>query len=394
MKFRRLIPFILTLALSAGTFSGYEILAEELSEEMAEKEQGLEEKNDIQMFRPVDCGIQAQEIYEYPFLGLTFSLSEEFRNKIDDREVFVYTQEDYAEENVISYGVLRFSAVTEAQRTEETMSVDIISWEEALEKIGAIVVCRKDISEQSDDTSEQSGDLSEKSDDISEQLKEWSGCDIYEKLGESADGAYEYYLCTNSNGSQELIDLLKEADISITDMHKLDMELGYSAFSEDRMENVNTVGNFTMEDVFGETYTQEMFAEYDLTLVNVFATWCSPCVQEMPELEELRKAYEEKDVKLGIAAVVLDTKTMNGLDEGAVERAQTLYERSGVQFPFLIPDETEMNGRLTGISSVPESFFVNSKGEIVSEPYIGARAMEDWAEIVEKEMENLKGNNQ
>lgn len=362
MRLRKLSPFILALTVSVGAFSGYEIFAEEVFEK---------EANDIQAFRPVDCGIQAQEIYEYPFLGLAFSLSEELKNKMDTREAFVFTQEDYAEENVISYGMLRFSATTEAQREEEGMTVDIFSWEEALEKIGAIVVCQKE---------------------LSGQLDELTGCDTHEKLGESADGVYEYYISTNSKGNQEMADLLKETELSISEMHELDMNLGYTAFSEDRVENLASVGDFTTEDVFGETYTKEMFADYDLTLVNIFATWCSPCVQEMPELEELRKEYEEKGVKVGVAAVVLDAKTANGLDEGAIERAQILYERSGVQFPFLIPDETEMNGRLEGIVSVPESFFVNSEGEIVSEPYIGARAKENWAEIVEQELENLKGN--
>lgn len=362
MRLRKLSPFILALTVSVGVFQGYEIFAEEVLEQ---------EANDIQAFRPVDCGVQAQETYEYPFLGLTFSLPEEFKNKMDTREVFVFTQEDYAEENIISYGILRFSATTEAQREEEGMTVDIFSWEEALEKIGAIVVCQKE---------------------LSGQLDELTGCDMHEKLGESADGAYEYYISTNSKGNQEMVDLLKETELFISEMHELDMNLGYTAFAEDRVENLASVGDFTTEDVFGETYTKEMFADYDLTLVNIFATWCSPCVQEMPELEELRKEYEEKGVKVGVAAVVLDAKTANGLDEGAIERAQILYERSGVQFPFLIPDETEMNGRLEGIASVPESFFVNSEGEIVSEPYIGARAKENWAEIVEQELENLKGN--
>ena len=362
MRLRKLSPFILALTVSVGAFSSYEIFAEEVLDQ---------EVNDIQAFRPVDCGIQAQKIYEYPFLGLTFSLSEELKNKMDTREAFVFTQEDYAEENVISYGMLRFSATTEAQREEEGMTVDIFSWEEALEKIGAIVVCQKE---------------------LSGQLDELTGCDTHEKLGESADGTYEYYISTNSKGNQEMADLLKETELSISEMHELDMNLGYTAFSEDRVENLASVGDFTTEDVFGETYTKEMFADYDLTLVNIFATWCSPCVQEMPELEELRKEYEEKGVKVGVAAVVLDVKTANGLDEGAIERAQILYEQSGVQFPFLIPDETEMNGRLEGIASVPESFFVNSEGEIVSEPYIGARAKENWAEIVEQELENLKGN--
>ena len=40
-------------------------------------------------------------------------------------------------------------------------------------------------------------------------------------------------------------------------------------------ETVN-VGEFSMQDINGETYTQDMFADYNLTMINVFATWCSP----------------------------------------------------------------------------------------------------------------------
>lgn len=323
-------------------------------------------------FRPVDCGIQAQDVYEYPFMGMTAKLSENILEKMDSREIFVFSQEDYSSANDISYALLRFSATTEEQREEKGMSVDILSWEAGLEKIGAIGVYKKD---------------------KAAQLDELTACDTHEKIGESPDGAYEYYISTNSKGNQELAADLKQSDISIGEMHELDAKLGYTAFSTDRVEGVATVGDFSTKDVFGNTYTQDVFQDYDLTLVNVFATWCSPCVEEIPELEKLRQEYAKKNIKLGIVAVVLDTKTTIGMDEGAVERAQTLYERSEAQFPFLIPDDGNMNDRLTGIESVPESFFVDKDGNIVSEPYIGARSQEDWAKIVDEELANLKGEN-
>ena len=56
-------------------------------------------------------------------------------------------------------------------------------------------------------------------------------------------------------------------------------------------DSVN-LGEFSLEDINGEVYTQEMFAEYDLTMVNVFATWCSPCVKEIPDLEKLHQEME------------------------------------------------------------------------------------------------------
>lgn len=301
---------------------------------------------------------------------MNVKLSEEMLGKMDQRDVFVYTQEDYAGENEISYGFLRFSAVSPEQKEEEVMSLDILSWEGALERIGVIGVYQKDQVSQLDTLTE---------------------CDSHKLLGTSEDGIYEYYLSTNSKGNQELMGELEKSEVTIFSMHELDMSLGYSAFSTDRIDGVENIGTFTTTDVNGNTYTQELFQEYDLTLVNVFATWCSPCVEEMPELEALRKEYQEKGVNLGVVAVVLDARTAKGIDQNAVGLAQTLAKRSGAGFPFLIPDEGNMNGRLTGIESIPESFFVDKNGNIVSDPYIGANSQKGWSEVVEKEFAKWKG---
>lgn len=325
-------------------------------------------ENEQVAFRPVDCGVQREEVYDFPFLGMTVKLTDPILEKMDSRDVFVYPQEDYTASGAISYAVLRFSAPTPEQQQEEGMSVDIISWEAALSKIGAIGVYEKAAVDQLDDL---------------------TACDTHQKLGESEDGAYEYYISTNAKADAALVQELEKSEITLSSMHTFDLSQGYTAFSADRIEGIETVGTFTTEDIFGQEYTQELFADYDLTLVNVFATWCSPCVQEMPELEKLRQEYEDKEIKLGVAAIVLDVKTTNGIDEGALERAQLLYERSKAAFPFLIPDESGLNGRLIGIESIPESFFVDSEGNIVSEPYVGARPMEAWSEIVELELDEL-----
>ena len=46
--------------------------------------------------------------------------------------------------------------------------------------------------------------------------------------------------------------------------------------TEDELgESAGNLGEFSIKDVNDETYTQEMFADYDLTMVNVFTTWCT-----------------------------------------------------------------------------------------------------------------------
>ena len=79
--------------------------------------------------------------------------------------------------------------------------------------------------------------------------------------------------------------------------------------STEAAEGTN-VGKFETTGVDGKTYTQDIFSKYDLTMVNIFTTWCSPCVNEIPDLEKL---YQEmKDKGVGVVGVTLDTVGSDG----------------------------------------------------------------------------------
>lgn len=147
-----------------------------------------------------------------------------------------------------------------------------------------------------------------------------------------------------------------------------------------------SLGEFSMEDVNGETYTQEMFADHDLTMINVFTTWCSPCIREIPDLEKLSKEMEDQGVQ--VVGIVLDVA--GNADEETIEKAKLLAEKTGAAYPFLIPDAGYLNGRLAGISAVPETFFADKEGNIVGETYSGSRSFEDWKGIVEKELKGVR----
>lgn len=155
---------------------------------------------------------------------------------------------------------------------------------------------------------------------------------------------------------------------------------------------VASVGEFTTQDIHGETVTQDIFKDYDLTLVNIFATWCSPCVGEMPDLEKLHQQMADRGVN--VVGVVLDTLDENGeIIQEELELAQQLEVKTGVTYPILLPDPGYFNGRLTGIDAIPETFFVDKNGNIVGETYTGSGTLEDWIEIVEKELASLKESN-
>lgn len=153
----------------------------------------------------------------------------------------------------------------------------------------------------------------------------------------------------------------------------------------------STVGTFTTQDIDGNEVTEDIFAEHELTLVNLMATWCNGCVNEMPELEALRAQYEAQGVDLGIVCVVMDTRDNDGsLNEEVIEDAQVLRQNSKAQFPFIVPDLTEFNGRAAQTVGFPETFFVDKEGNIVSRPYLGPSDLEGWTEIVEDVRSDLE----
>ena len=323
-------------------------------------------------FKPSDVTCKAQDSYEYPFLGLKLSLSKELLKQIKDQSIAMLTTEDFENQtNAVTYAYVSWSKMTEEQKNAEIqkMGTGYDDWVAGLDRIGTIGVY--------DEASQK-------------KLDEITGCTEHKELGSSSDGKYKYYLSTNKDADEKLTKELEKIKTDITEMTPYQ---NISVFDQPQdtssnPEDVKSVGKFETTGIDGKTYTEKVFSDYDLTLVNVFTNWCSPCVKEIPELQELYK--EMKDKGVGVAGVVLDTTDEKGnQDEEAVKKAGILQEKTKAEYPFLTPDATMMNGRLQGISAFPETFFVDKDGNIVGDTYTGSHTLDEWKEIVEKELKNV-----
>ena len=107
-----------------------------------------------------------------------------------------------------------------------------------------------------------------------------------------------------------------------------------------------------------------------LTIVNIWATFCGPCINEMPELEKLYENYQDRGFQiLGVYA------TTN--QEADVD---SVLEEAGITYPILhyCPEFDEFQ---TGY--VPTTVFVNSRGEVVGSTQIGSLDYASWAALVE-----------
>ena len=330
-------------------------------------------------FKPADYTLPVKDEYVYEYLGLQFSLSEKIKEAMKTKDIVMLDDQSPIDQD-LKYGLLSFSKLTEEQKNAEVgkMGDGYEKWQDSLERIGTIGMFEKSLPE--------------------EEIGKITKCDSHTKLGESKDGKYSYYLSVNSTADVETIEELKQTTVEITEKkerpdngfvlsEKSDLE-NTMAFSDDSQNAVTDLSNLQTKDIDGKEFSGKDFSDYDLTMVNVFATWCSPCVQEIPDLAEIQK--EMKDKGVNIVGVVTDTVDQTGENQEALEKAKLIRERSKAEYPFLIPDKSNFNGRLSGIQAFPETFFVDKKGQIVGETYSGSHNKKAWLEIIEKELAKVK----
>ena len=330
-------------------------------------------------FKPADYTIPVKDEYVYEYLGLQFKLSDKIKEMMKTKDIVMLDDQSPLDQD-LKYALLYFSKLTDEQKNAEIgkMGDGYEKWQESLERIGTIGMFEKSISE--------------------EEIGKITKCDSHTKLGDSKDGKYSYYLSVKSDADAEAVEEFKKTEVKVIEMkarpengfvlaEKSDLE-NTMAFMEGAGNTVTDLSNITTKDIHGKEFSSQDFANYDLTMVNVFATWCTACIQEIPDLVEVQKEMQAKGVN--IIGIVTDTVDDTGENREALEKAKLIQEKTKANYSFLMPDKTNFNGRLNGIQALPETFFVDKNGQIVGETYSGSHNKKDWTAIIEKELSALK----
>ncbi len=126
------------------------------------------------------------------------------------------------------------------------------------------------------------------------------------------------------------------------------------------------IPEFTTQDLEGNSVTQDIFEEKDLTVVNIWGTFCSPCIGEMPEL-----AAWDEELPDNVQLVGLICDIRGDEDQKGRELAATIVEKAGVSFPQLIANE-DFTSLMQWVVGVPTTIFVDKDGRLVGEPIVGA----------------------
>ena len=131
---------------------------------------------------------------------------------------------------------------------------------------------------------------------------------------------------------------------------------------------------FEGTDLEGNTVSEDVFTQSKLTMVNVWATYCNPCLREMPGLGELGAEYDGSEFQ--IIGIVSDVR--EGEDQALVE---SLVQQTGANYPHLLLNDSINNAFMGSVSGVPTTFFFDGEGMYLG-GVVGSAEKSEWEELI------------
>ena len=168
-----------------------------------------------------------------------------------------------------------------------------------------------------------------------------------------------------------------------------DAEDGGSRYAVEERETGSNIGAFESVDMDGNAVTEAIFADKDVTVLNVWATFCGPCIDEMPDLAKLSEEFPDN---VQVVGVVIDTPPAGaetggeadqwGGDADNIGLAGKICKKAGVKYTNILASESVMK-MLSDVEAVPTTFILDKSGNIISKPFIGAD-IEGYKKAVEE----------
>jgi peroxiredoxin len=125
--------------------------------------------------------------------------------------------------------------------------------------------------------------------------------------------------------------------------------------------------DFTLEDRQGKTWTLSEL-KGQVVFVNFWATWCPPCIEEMPSMQRLYSTLPKDKFKM-LAILNRDDPKL----------ADSFAAKFGITMPIL-NDQNNMTGSVYGLTGVPETYIVDKHG-ILRKKIIGPAQWDSPANI-------------
>ncbi|MBN1971842.1 MAG: TlpA family protein disulfide reductase [Candidatus Delongbacteria bacterium] len=122
-------------------------------------------------------------------------------------------------------------------------------------------------------------------------------------------------------------------------------------------EGLKMAPKYELQNLDGKKVSLEEALKNGPVVINFWASWCTPCKEEMPELNDLYKKYKDQGLQMHVISI----------DKGdGISKAKAHVKASDFEFEALIDKAGKMlkSDFNEKPNTVPYTFFVNRKGEI------------------------------
>lgn len=152
-----------------------------------------------------------------------------------------------------------------------------------------------------------------------------------------------------------------------------------------QIEDSKAYLNFMSTTLSGDPITSTVFYDYDLTVVNFWASYCYPDINELATLESFYKQLKEKYPNVNFVQVVIDLP-----GEKAEATVKQAYEEAGVTFTTIIPDQAMASWIIDHLKGLPTTFFVDNKGRPLETKIEGVKDLNYYMETTATVLEKAK----
>lgn len=143
------------------------------------------------------------------------------------------------------------------------------------------------------------------------------------------------------------------------------------------------LSSFNGQNIDGGSVNQSIFSGHKLTMINIWATFCGPCINEMPDLGVLSGELAAKGVQIvGVAGDITDYK--GNISPSQVSKAKDIISQTGANYLHLAP--IGLDAIISLSQYVPTTVFVDAYGNQVGDIVVGAKSIQTWRSIVEERL--------
>lgn len=131
-------------------------------------------------------------------------------------------------------------------------------------------------------------------------------------------------------------------------------------------------------DIYNNPIDENLF-KGKYTLVNVWGTFCGPCIVEMPELQKINENYKSENFQ--VVGIISDTYIES---EEYRDDAIEIINQTGVDYINIVPDANIMESILKDVQFLPTSFILDENGQLVGELVYGARDYKFFDSLIQQ----------